>query len=89
MSAIASELDLRSMHRHSSGHRQEIQQSGLCGCFYCEETFTPETIKEWIDDEQTALCPRCGIDSVLGDRANKLATDRAFLHQMHQFWFEK
>jgi hypothetical protein len=89
MSASFSEADLRSMHRHSSGHRDEILQSELCGCFYCEKTFAPSAVEEWIDDGRTALCPKCSIDSVLGDRASKVATDADFLQQMHKFWFEK
>jgi len=47
----------------------------VCGCFYCLERFTPNEIEEWIDDENgekalaTALCPKCGMDSVLGNAA--------------------
>ena len=35
--------------------------------FYCNRIFDAEKIHEWIDDEngQTAVCPFCGIDSVI------------------------
>ena len=60
MSAL--ELDLRKAHSHSSEHRAEIEQSELCGCFYCKRTYPSNEIYEWVDQTdgvgQTALCPR-------------------------------
>lgn len=58
--------DLQAAHRHSSLHRGEVLASDTCACFYCLKSFPPSEIGEWVDDGQTALCPRCGIDSVLG-----------------------
>jgi hypothetical protein len=65
---------LRTAHKRSTRHRAEIEASTVCGCFHCEEIFAPSEIEDWIDtrnpmSEQTALCPRCGIDSVIGDKA--------------------
>jgi hypothetical protein len=38
--------------------------------FYCKRTFLPTKIKGWCDKNAsngpTALCPKCGIDSVIG-----------------------
>ncbi|HEU4560906.1 MAG TPA: hypothetical protein VFS20_23850, partial [Longimicrobium sp.] len=48
-------------HRHSSGHRAEVLASESCACFFCLQHFPPGEITEWVDDGQTALCPRCGI----------------------------
>ena len=78
-------------HKHSSNHRQEIQESEFCGCFYCENTFPPSSIKEWIDEDhggtgQTALCPKCGIDSVIGDKSGYTIT-KDFLVGMNRLWF--
>jgi hypothetical protein len=53
-------------HTHAARHRNEIERSEQCGCFYCLETFVPGEIQDWTDDGATAMCPRCGIDSVLG-----------------------
>jgi hypothetical protein len=44
-------------------------------------------ILEWTDDDQTALCPNCGIDSVIGDKTDYPVTDLDFLKQMNTFWF--
>jgi hypothetical protein len=75
-------------HKHASKHKSEILGSQSCGCFYCLESFHPSEIKDWIDDGKTAMCPRCGIDSVIG-AASGFPTSRAFLEQMHQYWFER
>lgn len=82
---------IREAHRHSSGHRAEILTSSVCGCFYCCSTFTPSRIDEWVDEDtegvgQTALCPRCGIDSVIGDGSGaEISAD--FLRAMKRYWF--
>ncbi len=48
--------------------------------------FSPDLILDWTDDADTALCPSCGIDSVLGD-AWGLAITMAFLEEMRLAWF--
>jgi hypothetical protein len=74
-------------HGHSSRHRAEIEASRSCGCFYCLRTFPPAQITCWIVDEGTALCPYCGIDSVIGDAAGYDVSE-PFLSRMHAAWFE-
>jgi len=72
-------------HRHSIHHRAEIVQSELCGCFYCLHIFPPTEIEEWVDGE-AALCPHCGIDSVLGS-ASGVVVSEDFLRQMRGRYF--
>jgi hypothetical protein len=78
-------------HQYSSQHRKEIFNSDICGCFYCLHTFTPNEIDEWVDENtnevgQTALCPKCGIDSVIGDKSGfKITKD--LLKRMNRYWF--
>lgn len=83
--------DIREAHKHSSSHRAEIEASEACGCFYCCSTFKPSDVSDWTDENvggigQTALCPRCGIDSVIGSRAG-FSVDLEFLRAMKSFWF--
>lgn len=83
---------VREAHRHCSRHRSEILASSLCGWFYCCSTFKSLLIKDWIDGDengegQTALCPHCGIDSVIGDQSGAEITAE-FLETMKQYWFE-
>ena len=75
--------------RHSSNHREEVEGSTVCGCFYCLETFEPAEIEHWLSDGTVtaALCPRCGIDSVLGGASGYPVTESTFLRAMHERWF--
>ncbi|EHK2857726.1 cytoplasmic protein [Vibrio parahaemolyticus] len=83
-------------HVHSTNHRKEIEQSKICGCFYCLSMFKPNEIVDWCDvyaDEigglkygHTALCPKCSIDSVLGSASGYPIT-REFLSHMKGRWF--
>lgn len=79
---------LKIAHTHSSNHRQEIMKSNMCGCFHCCEVFQSTDIHSWIDEQNTALCPICKIDSVIGTASGYLATDVEFLKSMHEYWFK-
>jgi hypothetical protein len=79
-------IDLRGAHKHSSKHREEMRNSDLCGCFYCEKIFPPSEIVEWVDNGGTALCPYCGIDSLIGS-ASGFQLTKEFLHGMCEHWF--
>jgi hypothetical protein len=84
--------DVRDAHAHSIHHRSALAESTLCGCFYCLATFPPGEIVEWIDEEnpdgegRTALCPRCGVDSVIGDKSG-FDISKQFLVRMRSYWF--
>jgi hypothetical protein len=75
-----------SAHEWSSYHRETLRQSEVCGCFYCLRIFPPSEIEHWTDDDDTALCPKCGIDSVIGS-VSGYPIDREFLQKMHDHWF--
>ena len=77
---------LTDAHSHSSNNVEEIKGSALCGCFYCRKVFAPKEVKEFIDNGQTALCPYCGIDSVIGDASGYEVTE-TFLTDMYNKWF--
>jgi hypothetical protein len=83
-------VDYIRAHRHSSRHREEVLASAQCGCFYCGAVFPPSEIESWVDDwedvGQTALCPRCGIDSVIGSESGYPLTEE-FLARMKAHWF--
>lgn len=77
---------LKQAHRFSSKNRKSLEDSSLCGCFYCLKIFSPAVIEEWWDNEETAVCPYCGIDSVIGDNSDFHIT-KEFLQEMHEAWF--
>jgi predicted RNA-binding Zn-ribbon protein involved in translation (DUF1610 family) len=74
----------RTAHVFSGHHRKQLEHAGKAGCFYCLQFFDPSEVTEWIDDDQTALCPGCGIDSVLP--VDEQVTPE-FLKAMQQSWF--
>jgi hypothetical protein len=86
----AIDVDVELAHRWSSHHREELFTSEQCGCFYCLDIFPVEAIDDWTDSVdgvgQTALCPRCGVDSVIGSVAG-FPIERWFLERMRQRWF--
>jgi hypothetical protein len=40
-----------------------------------------------LDDGSCAVCPRCGIDSVIGDASGLPVAEPAFLDEMNRHWF--
>jgi hypothetical protein len=73
-------------HDHSSNHKEELKNSAVIGCFYCRNFIKFADIKEWIDAEDTALCPKCGIDSLIGSDSG-YTVGKKFLNAMNAYWF--
>ena len=74
-------------HKYSSNHQEKLSKDKKCGCFYCGKIFKPSEITFWIQDLLgTAVCPYCGIDSVIGAYSGYPIT-KEFLAKMHKRWF--
>ena len=74
-------------HWHCRRNRREIAVSEICGCYFCLGTYPPAAIVEWADPlEQTAVCPRCQIDAVIGPAAGYPISSE-FLQHMRATWF--
>jgi len=67
-------------------HKDLLDQSPRCGCYYCKKVYETKEIKEWTDKGQTAICPHCGIDAVLPEAAGYELTE-ASLDTINKFWF--
>lgn len=80
--------DMFLMMAHHAGFRNymQIALSEECGCFHCLKKFPPYAIKIWADKGETALCPYCGMDSVLADRSGFPLTEE-FLTAMKKRFF--
>lgn len=76
-------------HKSCSSHKTEILTADLCGCFYCKQTFLPSEIDEWIEEKigETAICPKCGIDSILSSKFP--ITDKLFFDRMNKYFFRQ
>lgn len=74
-------------HKYSSNHKNSLKADKTCGCFYCLTIFNPNKITAWITDKDgTAICPYCGIDSVIGESSGYPIT-LEFLKGMSEYWF--
>lgn len=71
---------------------EALKKDKVCGCFYCLTIFSPEEIDDWLIDDNdadrlgTAICPHCGIDSVIGESSGYPIT-KEFLKKMYDHWF--
>lgn len=77
--------ELERASKAAYNNRETIGKATVCGCYYCLQEFPPQDVNEWTSDD-SALCPRCGIDSVIPDTSG-LPLDRASLQAMHARWF--
>lgn len=60
--------DIEQLHKYSFKNKSTIQNSKECWCFYCQSIFSSSDINERVDNWwETALCPKCVIDSVIWD----------------------
>jgi hypothetical protein len=77
---------------YSRYNRAALEKDKVCGCYCCETIFSPTEINEWCcesarGDEVTALCPNCGIDSVIAESSGYPITPD-FLKTMNGYAFE-
>jgi hypothetical protein len=85
--AMLMAVDYIDAHAFSANHRESLRKDAICGCFYCMEIFDPRLITEWVEDiAGTAICPFCGVDSIIGKNSGYPIT-KEFLLQMHKYWF--
>ncbi len=73
-------------HKLCTRNRDLLKKSRLCGCFYCKSLYAPKEIKDWIDFGMTAMCAKCGIDSVIPE-TEEYPLSPEFLQKMHDYWF--
>jgi hypothetical protein len=73
---------LSNLHKQSI-HNKALINGKIVSCFYCMRTFTSQMVIKYVDENDTAICPFCGIDSVL-------PVDHYPLQEaMHKFYFSQ
>jgi predicted metal-dependent phosphoesterase TrpH len=86
---IKTRKDVISAHNFCTRQKSELEGDRRCGCFYCLKIYSPKEITNWLPEGSgTALCPYCGIDSVIGESSGYPITDE-FLKEMKKFWFKE
>ena len=84
--------DIVEAHKYSMNNMPALSKDKKCGCFYCLKIFDPQEIDEYIEDEPadqegTAICPYCSIDSIIPESAGYPLT-KEFLSKMYKYWFD-
>ena len=67
---------------HATFNRDEILSSSMAGCYFCGQSFPSKSVTVFVDDDRTAVCPRCNNDTVLGDASGYPVTESWFLRAM-------
>ncbi len=92
--------ELLAAYHYLSKNWTQVQGSKSCGCCNCLEIFPPEAIVGWTGldtsnfedpkaiEKQTAMCPRCGSEAVLGDKSG-YPISQHFLVRMNEAWLQK
>ena len=79
---------MKELHALSSKNKEAVTKSHLVGCFFCctiqEATAVSEYAVE-LDGAQTAICPICGVDAILGDASTPI--NKEMLQTMCSAWF--
>ena len=88
---VYNKLSYERAKTYSRYNRGEIKNDNICGCYHCESIFSPQKIVEGCaetcgGDDVTALCPNCGIDSVIGGGSGYPITTE-FLKAMRKYAF--
>ena len=80
---------LQEAHAHTKDNEIEILSSQECGCIFCRSHFSARAVNDWDDSNMhtQALCPECGMPSLIGDASGFPVTDKEFLKQMNLAFF--
>jgi len=56
---------IEGLHAFTSHNKEIMKRSGIYLCSYCQKGGLSKNIENWADDGETALCPDCGVDSLI------------------------
>ena len=79
-------MDIKKASEYSINNIEALKNSKLAACYFCKSVYEPSKIIETTDEGKTALCPKCGIDSVLTDNS-PFDFDKTTLSKLHDYWF--
>lgn len=80
--------DLDQVHAFSRNNRHAVLASRRCGCFSCEAVFYAWEVTDFTENDFSAVCPWCEIDSVLPDQLDGVTLSTELLRSMRTRYFE-
>jgi NAD-dependent SIR2 family protein deacetylase len=78
--------NIKNAIKYATSNEQDLRNSDQAGCYYCKKIYLASDVTEFIEDERTALCPKCGIDSVLPSNSSIKLTPKN-LAELNKYWF--
>ncbi len=66
-------------------NKENIDKSEMVGCYYCKLIFPASDIKDYTDYGETALCPKCDIDSIIPSVTIEITEE--LLEICNNYWF--
>ena len=69
-------------------NKEAVMASQTCGCYGCLNIIQVKDIEFWTDDDETALCPKCTLDTLLAESLN-IPLDKDTLSKIRNQWFKK
>lgn len=79
---------LEQVHKHSFKNKEELLKSEKCACFHCFKVYNPTEIESYLvekDGKETALCPHCMCDTVIGDASRFILSDQLIDAMAHLY----
>ena len=73
-------------HRTTSNNFDAVDEKGG-NCAHCEQQVLPRTIVKTCDSGKTALCPYCGVDSIVPFSA--VDWSLISIAELREEWFDK
>lgn len=88
--AFISKSELARIHKSSFQFGRYLKDMETIGCFFCTNFVEYSDIPDFIEDSEglTAICPNCGIDSLVPLDEFDSEDYRAILHQLRLKFFE-
>lgn len=74
--------------KRSFKNKSSIKSCNNCGCYNCKKIFSTKEIQKWTDGWETAICPKCEIDSIIPD-ADDFELNEKSLNEIHNYWFKQ
>ena len=79
-------LKFEKLHAYASNNKELIKESEYCYCFYCKKQFESKEVVKYLEGENTALCPHCGIDAIIPNNVDE-PIDNELIEGMNKYWF--
>lgn len=77
---------IESAIKYATSNKEALSNSTNAGCYYCLRIYPASEVAEFLEVEDTAICPYCDIDSVLPDNT-PIELNKANLEELQEYWF--